>query len=151
MSSLDPATIEQFVNACDTYIQFTNEYSELNASELELRAFCEFVKASKPYEQISDAFAELVVKKQEEMKTGLIIPENNTFKTGKFFAKSTNASIVISGTIEVPEIATDGKEPPKARRVERNYTMNFTDICLSIVSKNRNRRLMMFARNQRML
>ena len=120
MSDIDVQVMNQFVIVCETYLQFTAEYSELNAKEHELRAFCEYIRANKPFVQLTDQFNTIVIEKQKQLETGIIVGRNSEPINGEFFKRSTNATIVINGG-------------------EREYRMNITDLCFSILSKDARR------------
>jgi len=90
-----------FINLCDCYIQFTDQYTNLNLHEQELRDFCAFVKVNKPYALLKDEFDRLVHAKQEEMLGGIVTFDNGVPNAGKLFHKDSQAFVSIAGEHKV--------------------------------------------------
>lgn len=97
MSENNIATFQNFITACETYRQFTDEYRELNPAEQELRAFCEFVIKERPMEHVGEQFNILVHSKKEHLIPGVIVVENKINKPGNIFKTDNGAVIQIPG------------------------------------------------------
>lgn len=105
-----------FIDLCECYIRFTDEYTQLNQAEKNLRSLCEYVKANKPFNQINEQFEQFVISKASILATGIVLFTNKIVVPGKIFDKASEPVIVIKG-----------------ERVE--YLMNFSLLCYSINSK----------------
>jgi hypothetical protein len=123
LSELNIPVLQCFVNACETYIQFTKEWPDLTAKETELKAFCEHIVTNKPYLQIKEQFDKLVAEKHQSMVMGIMIKggNGNNNEPGDFFLPGNKASITITG-------------------VERQYNFIFADLCGSCLTKCQKRK-----------
>jgi hypothetical protein len=122
---IDIATMQQFVVACETYIQFCKEYGAITEDDKKLLAFCEYVINNKPYHEIKTQIDQLVARMHKVMMSGIIIERNKKAYAGAFFGRPAKPE---------PEtvIYLNGGE--------RTYEMNMTDLCASIMCKKHYKR-----------
>lgn len=113
--------LNDFVTMCDCFIQFREEYPCKDNQEDGLFAFCEFVKANKPFQQLKEQLNAFVMKHHKHLATGITVCPNDVPEPGAIFEQE-DVAIEIRGA---------GGQP---------YRMDFAYLCWSILEREKGRR-----------
>jgi len=86
---------------CEVYLSFNRKFpTPGSALEYNLVIFCEFVMDNRPLDQvrlIGEAFDKIVIDYQEQMRSGIITPDDGqVLNEGEFFSGRTKAYIEVS-------------------------------------------------------
>ena len=97
MSTYD---LGKFQEMCHCFVEFSKEYSSPSgvvvAEELEIRAFCEFVANSKPYDQLAEQLKVFVRKHIDTLQRGIAVKGTKGAGLGDIFEED-DATIELTG------------------------------------------------------